>query len=274
MIIDGRHIAKILEQELLQQLSLLPKKRVAFVLFGNDPSSVQFIGIKSRVAARLGIETQTFQYEDIDSTEVALEKMAQIISELYDGIVIQLPLPAGIDKNIILNSVPVNLDIDVLGDESKLRYQSSKSNLTPPVAAAVQEIIKSINVDLSDKKVLLIGNGKLVGEPVSMMLAHENISFNVVDKETDVELRNELIKNADLIISGAGIPHLIKPNMIKRGVVLIDAGTSDLPAQAGQSGKLSGDIDPECGEVASYMTPVPGGVGPITVVALFKNLLK
>ena len=267
MIIDGRHIAKTLEQELARQLSNLPKKRVAFVLFGNDSSSIQFIGIKSRVAERLGIETQTFHYQDINSTKSALEKITEIISSSYDGIVVQLPLPVGMDTQLILNSIPAQLDIDVLGDEAKSKYASSSSHKIPPVAAAVQEIIKSINVDLKNKKVLVIGNGKLVGEPVGIMLSHDTISFDIVDKDTDELLRNEKIRNADIIISGVGIPHLIQPDMIQPGVILIDAGTSE------QSGKLAGDIDPACAEVASYITPVPGGVGPITVVALFRNLL-
>ncbi len=265
MIIDGRQIAKMLEQDLAQELSSFPKKRVAFVLFGNDASSIQFIGIKSRVAARIGIDTETFQYEDVTSTEIALEKIAEIISESYDGIIIQLPLPVGINTELILNSIPAELDIDVLGDQAKLNYKNSSSHKAPPVAAAVDEIFKSI--DLNNKKVLLIGNGKLVGEPVGMMLSHDAISFDVVNKGTDEHVRNALIKDADVIISGVGIPHLIKSDMIKQGVILIDAGTSE------QSGKLSGDIDPSCAEIASYITPVPGGVGPITVVMLFRNLL-
>ena len=267
MIIDGRHIAKTLELTLSQELSRLPKKRVAFLLFGNDPSSIQFIGIKSRVAARIGIHTETFQYEDINSTESALEKIEEITSNHFDGIVIQLPLPAGIDTHTILNSIPAELDIDVLGDEAKSHYESSSSHKVPPVAKAVQEILTSVNINLTEKKILIVGNGKLVGEPVGMMLSHEGIMFDVVNKSTDEIIRNEIIRNADIIISGVGIPHLIKPDMIKSGVVLIDAGTSE------QSGKLAGDIDPDCSEVASYITPVPGGVGPITVVALFKNLL-
>jgi methylenetetrahydrofolate dehydrogenase (NADP+)/methenyltetrahydrofolate cyclohydrolase len=267
MIIDGRHIAKTLEQELAQILSTTPKKRVAFVLFGNDSSSIQFIGIKSRVAQRLGIETKTFQYEDINSTEQALLNINEIISESYDGIVVQLPLPVGMDTQVILNSIPAQLDIDVLGDEAKSKYISSSSHKIPPVAAAVQEIITSINIDLKNKKVLVIGNGKLVGEPVGIMLSHDDIVFDIVDKDTDEQFRNEKIKNADVVISGVGIPHVIKSDMIQPGVILIDAGTSE------QSGKLAGDIDPACAEVASYITPVPGGVGPITVVALFRNLL-
>jgi methylenetetrahydrofolate dehydrogenase (NADP+)/methenyltetrahydrofolate cyclohydrolase len=267
MIIDGRHIAKTLEQELAQILSTTPKKRVAFVLFGNDSSSIQFIGIKSRVAQRLGIETKTFQYEDINSTEQALLNINEIISESYDGIVVQLPLPVGMDTQVILNSIPVELDIDVLSDNAKESYALSSSHKIPPVAAAVQEIITSIGVDLKDKNVLVVGNGKLVGEPVGIMLKHEGVMFGVINKDTDEQVRNEKIKNADVIISGVGIPHLIKPDMIKPGVILIDAGTSE------QSGKLAGDIDPECADIASYITPVPGGVGPITVIALFKNLL-
>lgn len=268
MIIDGRKIAKNLEQGLKQKLEMEPKKSVAFVLFGNDPASLQFIGIKSRVAERIGIETKTFHFPDINLTDEALQNINEINKQEYDGIIVQLPLPTGIDTDIVLNSVPVEKDIDVLGDDAKKMYQSGTSKNIPPVAAAVWELLTSTDVDLKEKKILIVGNGKLVGEPVAMMFSREQIQYSVVDKNTDINERDEKLKNADVIISGVGIAHMIKPEMIKEGVVLIDAGTSE------SNGELVGDIDPECAKIASFITLVPGGVGPVTVVSLFNNLLK
>jgi 5,10-methylene-tetrahydrofolate dehydrogenase/methenyl tetrahydrofolate cyclohydrolase len=123
-------------------------------------------------------------------------------------------------------------------------------------------------VALSSKKIVVLGAGRLVGEPVGMWLKRNNVQFDVIIMETEEEEKLRLIKNADILISGIGVPHFIKPEMLKPGVVLVDAGTSE------QMGKLAGDIDPSCAEVASVFTPVPGGVGPITVAGLFWNLYR
>jgi methylenetetrahydrofolate dehydrogenase (NADP+)/methenyltetrahydrofolate cyclohydrolase len=268
MIIDGRQIAKNLEQDLKQKLEMEPKKSVAFVLFGNDPASLQFIGIKSRVAERIGIQTKTFHFSENTSTEDALNHIKEIVDQDYDGIIIQLPLPTGMDVQTILNSVPLEKDIDILSDDAKKAYNNKNLKSIPPVAAAMWELLKSTNVDLEGKEILIVGNGKLVGEPVSMLLSHENISYTIIDKDTDPFERSRKLSTADIIISGVGVPHMIKPDMVKDGVILIDAGTSE------QADELVGDIDPTCADKASYMTPVPGGVGPVAVVCLYKNLLK
>ncbi len=268
MIINGTQLAKYLEQDLKQKLQIQPRKSVAFVLFGNDPASLQFIGIKSRVAERIGIETKLFHYANEISTDNALKNIQEIAEQNFHGIVVQLPLPGGMNTEKILNSIPSALDIDVLGNDAKQSYQNKILNMVPPVAAAVYEILKSINILITDKNILIVGNGKLVGEPVGMLLSRENISFSIIDKDTSSIERSKKLLNADIIISGVGVPHMIKPDMVKDGVILIDAGTSE------SSGKLAGDIDPSCVEKSLFITPVPGGVGPVTVVALFKNLLN
>jgi len=158
----------------------------------------------------------------------------------------------------VVNSVPADLDIDGLRRDSKF---------LAPVAMSVWKIFNFYQIDLAGKEIVVVGNGRLVGEPVVRMLIDENLSVTLVEKETDDKTMRTLIKNADVIISGVGVPGLITSDMIKEGVVLIDAGTSE------QSGKLVGDIDPACADKASFVTPVPGGVGPVTVACLFENLI-
>jgi methylenetetrahydrofolate dehydrogenase (NADP+)/methenyltetrahydrofolate cyclohydrolase len=162
--------------------------------------------------------------------------------------------------------IPPHMDMDVLSTEAKSLFKNNKLNKIPPVARAVSEILNFYNVDMANKNILVVGTGKLVGEPVSSMLNLRNLVYKTIDKNTDENSKEELLKNADIIISGAGSPHFIKKEMIKPGVVLIDAGTSE------QSGKLVGDIDPGCAEVASLMTSVPNGVGPVTMACLFLNI--
>ena len=257
MIADGKHIAQILEEKLLGGFANAPLKKVCFVLFGNDPASIQFIKIKTNIAERLGIKVDLVTGPQNMITDQALGLMDEVNKADYDGIVVQLPLPKQLDMEAILNEIPKEKDIDVLGTSDKVA----------PVAQAVLEILNFYNISLEDKKILVIGNGKLVGKPVAKMLADKGLIYEVVDKDTEEVVSNEKIKSADIIISGAGVPHMIKPEMIKEGAVLIDAGTSE------QSGVLVGDVDPACAEKASLITPVPGGVGPVTVVSLFANLL-
>lgn len=258
MIADGKHIAQLLEERLLGEFANAPLKKVCFVLFGNDPASIQFIKIKTNRAERLGIKVDLVVAPQGIITDQALGLMDEIIKKDYDGIVVQLPLPKQLDTDAIVNEIPKEKDIDVL----------SHSQKNAPVARAVLEILNFYHVVLEGKKILVIGNGRLVGKPIAKMLTEKGLPYELIDKDTDQEVSNSHIKSADIIISGAGVPHMITPDMIKDGVVLIDAGTSE------QSGIVVGDVDPACATKASLMTPVPGGVGPVTVVSLFANLLE
>jgi methylenetetrahydrofolate dehydrogenase (NADP+)/methenyltetrahydrofolate cyclohydrolase len=267
MIIDGKQLAKEIEAELFEKFKTLPPKRVVFVMFGENAASRQFMGIKSRTAERLGIQSSIQVFPETITTDEAISIIKNLGTDM-DGVVVQLPLPKHLDAEQILNSVPTEKDIDVLGLSAIEQYISGQSNRIAPVAGAVQEILNSINIDLNNKKIVIVGNGNLVGKPVAQMFSREHISHTTIDKDTDLAERSLYLSTADIIISGIGVPHFISPNMIKPGVVLIDAGTSE------QSGKLVGDIDPACAEIASYMTPVPCGVGPVTIVTLFRNLLN
>lgn len=267
MIADGKQIAQHIEEQLLPQFQQLPVKKVVFVMFGDNAASRQFMGIKSRVAQRLGINAEI----KIVPESTATDEAVSIISELsnnHDGVVVQLPLPGHLDVEQVLNAVPAEKDIDVLSSVSLQQYKQGISNRVPPVAAAVRHVLDYYNMTFNDEKIVIVGHGKLVGQPVACMLDRMNIPYDIITTSLSENERNEKIKNADIIISGTGVPYMITPDMVKAGVVLIDAGTSE------QSGKLVGDIDPECASKALLMTPVPGGIGPITVVALFENLLK
>lgn len=267
MIIDGNKIAKALEEKLATELLFSIPKKVCFVIFGGNSATKQFVKMKSRVAGRVGITAVVVKYPDVTTTEEAVKIVADIGNEDYDGIVVQLPLTSGLDTQMVLDAIPPLKDIDVLGTVSKESYASGRINRTPPVAQAVFEILESENIKLAGKKIVVIGKGRLVGEPVMLMLKRMKLPYNLIDSKTGEDEKFALLKNADIIVSGAGIPYSIKPDMIKKGVVLIDAGTSE------QAGKLVGDIDPACKSVAGAITPVPGGVGPITIVSVLRNLM-
>lgn len=267
MLVDGNKIAKALEEKLVTELLFSTPKKVCFVVFGGNIATEQFVKMKSRVAERVGIAVDVKNYSNLKNTDEAVKAVRAIGEDNYDGIVVQLPMANGIDTQKVLDVIPPLKDIDVLGTIAKESYVKGKINRTPPVAQAVYEILESCNVELSGKKIVVVGQGRLVGEPVRLMLERMKVQHDVVDINTSEKEKLSLFKNADIIISGMGVPHGIKLDMIKKGVFLIDAGTSE------QAGKLVGDIDPACAEKAFYITPVPGGVGPITIVSLFRNLL-
>ncbi len=237
MVVDGKQIA----EEIVASLGdSLRGRTLGMVVNGGDAATESFVKIKERVAERLGVIVKKGELQELLSP--------------CDGVLVQLPHP---DAGILTPRIPSEKDVDALGLHPEV---------LAPVAGAVKEILaRTWGSRTSPKgvKAVVVGEGKLVGKPVAAMLREEGYTVEVVSLEQG---SLDALKDADVVVSGAGSPHLIKPEMLKPGVVLIDAGTSE------QAGKVVGDCDPACAEVASVMTPVPGGVGPIAVAMLFKNL--
>ena len=267
MIIDGRAIAEDLVASLIAQLPYVSHKSVCFVTLGDNAVSKRFVAVKSAFAKRLGIEVALVEQECITTSE-ALGVITETIAHGYDGIVVQLPLPYGIDTNVILDAIPLDQDIDMLGRDAKDAYKRGDTKRLPAVVGAIHEILTHHHIVLAGKMVVVVGKGRLVGEPVQAYLSHHSIAHTVIDIDTESDERSALLLEADVVISGIGVPHSIMPDMVKEGVILIDAGTSE------QSGRLVGDIHSDCASKATLFTPVPGGVGPVTVACLFQNVLR
>ncbi len=264
MIINGSIIKEVLVEELVPLAQAHPK-RVCFIQCGDDAASKKFVQIKMKTAEQLGIVAD-YIVSDAQTTDDALKVLQDAIDKKYDGIVVQLPLPKTIDTDTLVNTIPVELDIDVLSTSAQEAFQQGRSQMMPPVAAAVQTILTLHKVSLQHKSIVIRGKGKLVGQPIMMLFDQHDIPYTAIDITTPLHEQLSLLQQADIIISGIGVPHSLTPDMVKDGVVLIDAGTSEV------TGKMQGDIDPACATKASLYTPVPGGVGPITVACLFKNL--
>ena len=250
MILDGRKLAAEILARTKERASHLPSPPKVVAIIGEETAATKsYLKIKEARAADAGciFEARTLGADYSDA----------------DAVIIQLPLPEGMDAKILCDSIPLEKDADVLSTLARMKFEADEPDaLIPPVAGVVAEILKSAGVDPRVKKAVVIGNGWLVGKPCAAMLAHLGADVSHVTLESgDLSI----LKDADIIVSGAGSPHLIKPEMIKEGVVLIDAGTSE------SSGKLVGDADPACAEKCLLFTPVPGGVGPIAVAKLFEN---
>lgn len=266
-ILDGKKIA----EQMLYQVGTLAKalpKRVCFIQFGDDLVSTTFVRRKSRAADRIGIQVDIVHREDVLDTESALVVVRDVVAQEYDGVVIQLPLPAGIDTEALLNEIPLKQDIDMLSAESINLFVSGNTERFPPVAGAVFELLQSEKISFEDKRIVIVGGGRLVGMPVMQLLEQKHIPYDFVDRDTEKDDMNRLLAAADIVITGVGKAGLIDASMIKEGVVLIDAGTS------AERGVLAGDVDTSAYEKASFYTPVPGGVGPVTIAVLLRNLFR
>lgn len=267
MLTDIKPLISSLEDHIRTSLSHTNKK-VCFVVFHKTAPTMQFVAMKSRFGERVDV-TCVVRESIATTVEEAVEVLKGCKEEGFDGIVVQLPLPESLrpHEEEILNTVPIQLDCDVLSKDALHGFVTKQHGMMPPVARAVYEILTAYQVDLTNKKILLVGNGRLVGAPVALFLTKLGVTYDVIDINSSEEETKKRMSAADIIITGAGSPGLIKKEMIKEGVVLIDAGTSE------QKGKVVGDVDPSCYEKASLVTPVPGGVGPLTVASLFMNLV-
>lgn len=240
MTIDGKKIADELIAALADERKAFGPLTLGVVMNAGDAATESFVKIKARVAGRLGIELRRFGSDQIAAALAC------------DGVIVQMPI-ANVDT--LLVQIPADKDVDALGPNPKVRA---------PVAEAVSEILTRANIVALGKKAVVIGAGKLVGRPCAQLLRDLGAHVDVVTLEAG---SLDSLRDADIVVSGAGVPGLITPTMLKEGVVLIDAGTSE------SAGKLAGDALPECAGLASVFTPVPGGVGPVAVAMLYKNLL-
>ncbi len=261
MIVDGRTIAKDI---LVYARAHMPGAAVVrAVTVAPTGATRSYLSIKKARATEAGVVLEVVELEADATTEAVI---AEVQKEGAGAVIVQLPLPPSIDTARVLNAIPVEKDADVLSDEAYARFETGVEGApAPPVVGAVKEILERAQVDIHGKNVLIVGEGRLVGKPVAAWFRLQHIEPVVINETDDIGLH---APQADIIVSGAGSAHLITPEMLKEGVVLIDAGASE------SHGVLAGDAMPSCADVASVFTPVPGGVGPIAVACLFRNVAE
>lgn len=256
MIVDGNHIAnKILETLAVSIGIRLQAPTLAVICSAPNFETQKFLAVKRRKAEAVGIKVNVIELPETVTLDTCIDAI-RTAAETSDGIVVQLPFPTHIDRAALIAAIPHTHDVDAfLLDDPKV---------PPPVIGAMQEVLTAANSTVEGKHAVVIGEGLLVGKPAARWLKRAGARVDVVTHEvTDLPARTQA---ADIIVLGAGVPALLQPYMISTGVVILDAGTSE------DAGELRGDADPACAEKASVFTPVPGGIGPITVAVLLKNL--
>jgi len=272
IIIDGKKLSeKILSKVKIEVLTLSFQPVFCDVLVGNDPASRQYVDMKMRKAESIGISFHNANFPASITTNDLIKEI-KVLNEIPNmcGIIVQLPLPEPLDKGAILDAIDPKLDVDCLGTLASQKFYNNyrgENDLGYPTALACMALLDSINLDLKTKKIVVLGQGDLVGKPVTALLKFRGLNPNIINSQT--ENKRELMNQADFIISGIGKGKYVTGAMIKKGAVLIDAGTSE------SNGGIVGDVDLESvRDVAGFVSPVPGGVGPVTVAMLLNNVLK
>ncbi|MCE9585578.1 bifunctional 5,10-methylenetetrahydrofolate dehydrogenase/5,10-methenyltetrahydrofolate cyclohydrolase [Candidatus Nomurabacteria bacterium] len=268
IIVEGKKIRDIILNKLKEDIKNLSFQPVfCDILVGEDSVSLQYVNMKMRMAESIGIKFhKAFFKEDISNDEILNEIKKINNIENICGIIAQIPLPKHLDKNAILNAINPELDVDCLGFVNSQKFYNGSGILSFPTARACIEILDSLGVDLKDKKIVVLGQGDLVGKPVTSLLRFRNLNVETIDSET--ENKEVILKNADVIVSGIGQGKYIKGDMVKKDVILIDAGTFE------SNEGIVGDVDLDSVKnIASYISPVPGGVGPVTVAMLLSNVV-
>lgn len=263
MIIDGRSIAADMLAATRGRVAVLGRVPVVrAITIAPNPATESYVAIKTARAKDAGMSLEVVRLPDTANDD---EIMRAIHVPGADALIVQLPLPTSYNTKKMLDAIPQEKDADVLSASARNAFSAHiEGALLPPVVGAVKDILARANVEVKNKKAVVVGKGWLVGDPVAVWLTHQGAVVTICTRESD-DVSNAL-KDADIVVSGAGVAGLITPTMVKQGVVLIDAGTSE------SGGTLVGDVDPACAPLASVFTPVPGGVGPIAVACLFSNV--
>lgn len=271
-IIDGKLISKSVKDKIAEEVQELKKSGItpglAVIIVGEDPASQIYVRNKQRACEEVGFES--FKYELPEST--TQNELLELIKKLnnddrVNGILCQLPLPKHINESTVINNISPKKDVDAFHPENVGKIMIGDYSFLPCTPAGVMELIASTGTDITGKECVVVGRSNIVGKPMAMLLLHKSGTVTVCHSKTQ-DLKAEC-RRADILVAAVGVAKLITGDMVKEGAVLIDVGMN-----RDENGKLCGDIDfDSCKDKASYITPVPGGVGPMTIAMLMKNTL-
>ncbi|KAJ3426351.1 c-1-tetrahydrofolate synthase cytoplasmic [Anaeramoeba flamelloides] len=281
-IIDGKKIASEIQEELYSEIQVLktviPKKPgLAVILVGNRKDSQAYVRMKKKMARRLEI----VDFEKNLPENVSQEELLQVVKDYnnnpdVNGILVQLPLPKHIDEETILNTISPEKDVDGFSpiNMGNLCMKGREPLFVPCTPKGCIELLKRSGVNISGKKAVIVGRSNIVGLPISFLLLHENATITICHSRTK-DIAKE-VKDADIVIAALGAPEFVKGDWIKKGAVIIDVGINAVPDKTKKRGyRLVGDVDFEgCLKNASKITPVPGGVGPQTIIQLMKSTVE
>lgn len=266
-ILDGKKLSIKILEELANNLSKLNEKpHLVVVLVGEDPASELYVGMKKKMAEKLGIKSTVLKYPQDTEEKVILEKIEELNNDgSVHAILVQLPLPKQISERAVIQAISPKKDADGITPENIGKISIGVEPYAYPCTPkGILKILDEYNIDLDGKHFVMVGRSNIVGKPLAQMALNRNATVTICHSHT--KNLEEIIKTADIVVSAVGKSKIIKKEMIKSGSVIIDVGTSKI------DGKTCGDVDfGNVNEWVSYITPVPGGVGPMTIASLMEN---
>ncbi|MDR1253523.1 MAG: bifunctional 5,10-methylenetetrahydrofolate dehydrogenase/5,10-methenyltetrahydrofolate cyclohydrolase [Oscillospiraceae bacterium] len=271
--IDGKKIAAEIKAELAVKVKLLKQKNIflslAVILVGDNSASKIYIKKKSEACQEIGVNSETY----VLKSDISIEKLNALINHLNDrkdinGILVQLPLPKHISENQVIEMISAEKDVDAFCAVNTGKLMIGNYKFLPCTPAGIIEILRHEKIEISGKRCVIVGRSNIVGKPTAMLLLQNDGTITVCHRKT--KNLKEICLNADILISAVGQAGFINKDMVKKGVVVIDVGIN-----RDSNGKLCGDVCFEqVAKLASHITPVPGGVGPMTIAMLLKNTIK
>ena len=282
-LLDGKKISQQIKDEIKHTVSIRNKKglripHLAAVLVGNDGASLTYVGSKVRSCDQVGFKSSLIQFKDSISEKYLLLKIKELNNDdTLDGYIVQLPLPKHINEEKILLSIDPKKDVDGFHPTNFGRMALEMESFIPATPSGIMEMLKRYKLEISGKHCVVIGRSHIVGRPISILMSQKGEPGNATVTLAHSKTNNleQITQKADIIISALGIPNFLKGNMVKKGVIIIDVGITRVTDENNPKGYvIKGDVDFEdVSKKSSFITPVPGGVGPMTIAMLLKNTL-
>lgn len=273
MLLKGKEVSQRIKDEIKEEVQQLKKQGInpglAVIIVGDDPASRVYVNNKKTACEYCGIHSEEYALPEQTSQEELLELIDKLNNKNdISGILCQLPLPKHIDEQAVINAINPKKDVDAFHPVNVGKIMTGDYDFVPCTPAGVMELIKESGIDVSGKECVIVGRSNIVGKPMAMLLLHQNGTVTVCHSKT-VDLK-EKTRKADILVAAVGRPEFITGDMIKDGAVVIDVGINRIAPK-----KLVGDVEFESAQKkAAAITPVPGGVGPMTIAMLMKNTLK
>lgn len=270
VILDGKAVSAKVKEEVKEEVESLKKQGVsvglAVIIVGNNPASRTYVNNKKKACEAAGIVSEEYALPE----ETTQEELLALVEELnhkdsINGILCQLPLPKQLDEEAVIAAISEEKDVDAFSAVNVGHIMIGDYSFLPCTPAGIMEILRHYNIDVAGKECVVIGRSNIVGKPMAMLLLHQNGTVTICHSKT--KNLKDVTSCADILVAAVGIPHFVTADMVKEGAVVIDVGMD-----RDENGKLCGDVDFAAVEPkASYITPVPGGVGPMTIATLLKN---
>ncbi|WP_036379755.1 bifunctional methylenetetrahydrofolate dehydrogenase/methenyltetrahydrofolate cyclohydrolase FolD [Muricauda sp. MAR_2010_75] len=282
-ILDGKKISNQIKEEITVEVAQMKEKgekipHLAAVLVGNDGASLTYVGSKVRSCKKIGFESTLIHLPEETTEEELLKHVADLNANPdIDGYIVQLPLPKHIDEEKVLMAVDPDKDVDGFHPTNFGKMALEMESFISATPFGIMELLRRYNVETEGKHTVVIGRSHIVGRPISILMSQKGKAANSTVTLTHSRTKDiaSLTRQADIVVSALGVPNFLKADMVKDGVVIIDVGITRVPDDSRERGYyITGDVDFEnVSKKASYITPVPGGVGPMTIAMLLKNTL-